>query len=310
LPKQKRSGSDSYAWAKDRIKSLYDQVKDWKDTDITTKNHGIWSIKKLIALDCYIKPCVDIMRNNFNKIFYVDPFSGSGLIRLNGNLFPGSPLIPLLSHHTIPFDKYFLSDVNTRYVSVLKKRISQLRRGKDINVETEVSTFSEISKKLFSGKKPSYWLDIGYLVFLDPFGLQVDWVDMERILSSGPVDMIFTFMTWAIVWNKSNKLSKKRLTQYFGDESWQNLGSQDEFLNHYCRKIEQLGYDKKYKTIVIDVLFHGGKRYDIILASQNPAAARIFGYIQKQVTSIKNTTLENALTVTAGKQVDLDYYQK
>jgi len=129
-------------------------------------------------------------------------------------------------------------------------------------------------------------------------------------MTSGAVDMIFTFMTWAIVWNKSNKLSKKRLTNYFGDESWQKLDTQDEFLNHYRSKIEQLGYMKKYKTVVIDVLLHGGKRYDIILASQSHVAAKIFDSIKKQVNSVKNQTLDNAFGVTAGKQIDLDYYQK
>jgi len=86
------------------------------------------------------------MRKNFDKIYYVDPFSGTGLIKLKGNLFPGSPLIPLLSHQTIPFDKYYLSDINSRYVVVLKKRISRIKKNRDIHVESQVLSFCEISK--------------------------------------------------------------------------------------------------------------------------------------------------------------------
>jgi hypothetical protein len=46
--------------------------------------------------------------------------------------------------------------------------------------------------------KPDNWKDCNYLVFLDPFGLNIKWNSMERILKSGAVDLIFTFMTWEI----------------------------------------------------------------------------------------------------------------
>jgi hypothetical protein len=39
------------------------------------------------------------------------------------------------------------------------------------------------------------WKQTCYLVVLDPFGLNVDWKNMERILSSGAVDIIYVSTT-------------------------------------------------------------------------------------------------------------------
>ena len=56
-------------------------------------NLGIWSIKKLIALDYYIEPFVKILKkNNFKKWIFVDPFAGSGLFKIYDRYnFSGSP---------------------------------------------------------------------------------------------------------------------------------------------------------------------------------------------------------------------------
>jgi hypothetical protein len=80
---------------------------------------------------------------------------------------------------------------------------------------------------------------------------------MERILKSGAVDIIFTFMTWAIVWNKSKT---NALSAFFGDDGWKTLKEQEDFVSYYCNKIEQVGYTNKYKTFPIDVTIEGGKK--------------------------------------------------
>jgi hypothetical protein len=69
----------TYDWTKDKISKLYNQVSGWKnELEVTTPKHDIWSIKKLIILDSYIKPFVQILRSNkFKAWYYVDPFCGS-----------------------------------------------------------------------------------------------------------------------------------------------------------------------------------------------------------------------------------------
>jgi three-Cys-motif partner protein len=306
-----RKRLDPYEWSKTRIKALYSNVAGWEDDvfDDTAK-HDIWSIKKLIALSYYIGPFVKIMRkNDFKRLSYVDPFSGSGLIRLMKKYrFPGSPLIPLSRFSESPFDDYLLSDINTDYVSILQKRVNRICEGRAVNVSVSQNSCAESVRKVFSGTKPASWKSQGYLVFLDSYGFEVDWNSMQRILSSGPVDVIFTFMTWAVTWNKEIEKSEAKLNKFFGDTKWRNLNTGDDLLSYYRSKIESLGYLPKYKTYSIDVLQDGGRKYHLILASQSEGAGNVFSDLQNRVKAIDLKMLRDAFSVAVGDQKDLDSY--
>jgi hypothetical protein len=78
------------------------------------------------------------------------------------------------------------------------------------------------------------------------------------------------------------------------------------FVSHYCRKIEQLGYSNKYKTFQIDVFTKGGRRYDLILATQSPGAANVLKYLKKHLSYITTESLHNLFSVSIGKQSVLD----
>lgn len=309
----KKDSLDPYQWSKNRIKLLYEYVKDWQD-DVydSTAKHDVWSIKKLIALSYYIGPFVKIMRaNGFKKLCYVDPFSGSGLIKLMDRYrFPGSPLIPLFRDEESHFDKYYLSELKSEYVEILKKRVNRTCIGKGIDVSVSKLKFRNAIENIFSGKKPVRWKDTGYLVFLDPYGFDVDWNSIKRILSSGPVDVIFTFMTWAVVWNRDNDQSQESLNAFFGDPRWRGLKTADDYVNFYCGKIQELGYMNKYKTFTIDVLQDGGRRYDLILASQSPGASNVLTALQKRVKAIDTDLLRGAFSLAVGKDMDLDSFRE
>jgi len=246
-------------------------------------------------------------RNGFKKLCYVDPFSGSGLIKLMDRyLFPGSPLIPLFRDEESHFDKYYLSELKTEYVDILKRRVERTCKGKSIDVSMSKLPFKDAIAGIFSGQKPASWKYTGYLVFLDHYGFGVDWTSMKRILSSGPVDVIFTFMTWAIVWNRDNDQSQESLNEFFGDSKWRNFQSADEYVTYYCSKIQELGYMNKYKTFTIDVVQEGGRRYDLIIASQSPGAANVLTALQKRVKAIDTDLLRGAFSVAVGKNMVLD----
>jgi three-Cys-motif partner protein len=293
LPVKYRLGT--YEWTKDRIIRLCERVNRWKDEEgVITPKHDVWSIKKLLILDSYIKPFVEILRSNeFRSWYYVDPFCGSGLLRLKKkHLFPGSPLIPIFKFEEFPFDGYYLSDTDKAYTSALCERIGQIPEITNANIEISEFPFQHAISKLFSGNKPEYWKSNAYLVFLDPYGFQVDWKSMELMLRSGPVDIIFTFMTSPINWNRSIKHTEKSLSSLFGSDDWRQLRSEEEFVNHYCNKITQFGYTNKYKTFSIAVEYLEGHRYDVILASQSPGAANVLRDIKKGLSHVSTDMLE------------------
>ncbi|MFZ0512654.1 MAG: hypothetical protein WAM14_13685, partial [Candidatus Nitrosopolaris sp.] len=73
-----------------------------------------------------------------------------------------------------PFYKYYLSDNKARYVTALKDHINRLSLNEDVDIHVNKINFSDFVEELFSDEKPANWKDTGYLVFLDPYGLQVD----------------------------------------------------------------------------------------------------------------------------------------
>ena len=191
----------------------------------------------------------------------------------------------------------------------MKNRIKKVPTYSKLNIDIKHERFSNSVTRIFSGQKPNYWKDQAYLVFLDPFGFRgIPWMGMKRILQSGPVDIIFTFMTFAISWNKSMKQSSDTLNEYFGDNGWAKMTTQEELVNYYCSKIEKLGYNSNYKTFTIDVLQSGGQRYDLILASQSSGAGKIFGYMKKIMSTIDIKLLQDAFSVCVGSNLDLDSF--
>src|SRR5581483_4289239 len=293
---------DDYLWTKKRIGLLYDNVKEWTDDVLdSTDKHDVWSMKKLMALDYYMGPFCQIMRSHgFKELFYVDPFSGTGLIPiLEKHRFPGSSLIPLFRHQEFPFDTYHLSDINEGYLNALSKRVARAKNGRTINVSITKRSFKDTVDALFTGTRPPDWKSRGYLVFLDPYGFEaVDWNSMKKILSSGAVDIIFTFMTWAIVWNRNNSNSLSSLNQFFGDTEWQRLQSAEDLLSHYCGKIQQFGYSRRYKTHTIDVVKDGGHSYHLILATQSPGGANVLKDLKEKVMAVTTQRLRDAFEAT------------
>jgi hypothetical protein len=95
---------------------------------------------------------------------------------------------------------------------------------------------------------------------------------------------------------------------YFGDDDWKSLNSQEDFVNDYCMKIEKLGYSNKYKTFPIDVIQEGGNRYDLILATQSAGGANILNDLKKVVSSVTTQTIDDAFSVAVGDRTDLDSF--
>lgn len=305
--------TDHYKWSKNKIQKLFNSVSPWNDTDISTGKLDVWSVKKILALEAYAKPCVDIFRaKNFKEWIYVDPFSGSGMMRMEDKYnFPGSSIVPLLESNEYRFHKYFLSDSNKKYIAVLSNRVKKIPNNHKPVTEITAERFTNIVGKIFSGQKPTDWKERGYLVFLDSYGFrQLPWYGMERILKSGAVDIIFTFMTFAVSWNKTMKQSTNALDAYFGDNEWAGMSGQQELVDHYCSKIMKLGYGKNYQTFTIDMFQAGCRRYDLILATQSPGAGNIFKYIKNVMSAIDTKLLTDAFSVYVGKNVDLDSFIK
>lgn len=172
---------EPYVVVRDTISLLHKSVENFFSEQITTPEHDVWSVKKLVALYSYIKPYCQIMRKQgFKKLHYVDLFSGSGLLRINDKILPGTSLVPFTrlkdGYH---FDDYFLSDVNGTFVTELDKRAKIMLGSATHSLNVSSLDFENAVQNKF-GVRTGNYKDNGYLVVLDPFGFDVSWDSLVK----------------------------------------------------------------------------------------------------------------------------------
>lgn len=298
---------DYYEWTKDHLKTLYEKCLPLKDDELETSVGDIWSIKKILFLDLYIGGYVPIIKSpnsKFKNWYYVDTHSGSGLISFKGELkeerFPGSPLVAALRADELPFTDYLLTDINENFINILKQR---LQNNKKIfgnrNYEPKVMDFE--SAVLDVEKKKAF--GDAFLFFIDPIGYkEIKWSLMKKILDLMTADIIFTFMTYAIAFNRSkadtDEETARSLDEFFGNKKWRDYSTGDDLLELYRKQIESNGK----RTSVIEVFKKGEtKLYDIILATRSKGGLKVADYAAKVLSYVDTELIKSTFEVVAKK---------
>ena len=299
---------EPYVVVRDTISLLHESVESFSSEQITTPAHDVWSVKKLIALYSYIKPYCQIMRKQgFKKLHYVDMFSGSGLLKINNKMLPGTSLIPFTrlkdGHY---FDEYFLSDVNSRFITELEKRAKSMLGSASHSLNVDSLDFDSAVNSKFEARTGKY-KDNGYLVVLDPFGFDVSWDSLVKILRGRSVDIFITFMTKATERNKNIAHSENSLNKIFGDSSWKN---KEDLLDLYRTKIQNIPSESwnPYKTTEIAVETAGSSKYHLIFASRAAVAHKPFSWIQTHIDKVNRNLLKDAFMGGTTPESNIDHY--
>lgn len=198
---------------------------------------GSWTEKKLARVEEYLKAYLGALKNqSFNKI-YIDAFAGTGYYKPKQNksvieqLFidgedtlkfkKGSAAIALGLEN--PFDTYIFIEKDPKYFKelvTLKDKFPHLsKRMIFINEDSNISI-----KRICGQFQP---LDRAVL-FLDPYGLQVEWSTIQAIAETRSIDLWILFPHASGV----NRLLKnegdlpdyfrERLNKLFGTENWED----------------------------------------------------------------------------------------
>lgn len=311
---------DPWPTIKESLIKLRRHLSGFKDEEeVITSKHDLWSIKKLVVLRYYLYPFFEILRNNgYKKIHYVDLFSGSGFLKIKGKIMPGTPLVTLLTtkeffenKKNYVFDEYHLSDINKKYVVALNERIKTLSGDIPSSIVAQQLDFTSDVDQIFSGKSPKFEerKENAYLVVLDPFGFQIDWEHLTKILKSGAVDVFITFPTTMASWNQNKEQSAEALTKMYGSNDWVTCESEDAFLKMYCEKIEKVPVEwRQFKTTTLTVRTSNGK-YHLICASRSPGAESVFSSMQKKFDAVDNDLLASVFdAAVGGKQTLEDFF--
>ncbi|NTV47427.1 MAG: three-Cys-motif partner protein TcmP, partial [Chlorobiales bacterium] len=202
---------------------------------------GNWTEKKLLCLKKYLGAYATIMNKQIFDFFYVDAFAGTGYC---------NPQCPNNNEDILfEFDeanevKEYLEG-SARIALQIRPEFSQYLfiekcRNHFVELEKLKNEFSGISEKiqLVNDEANSFirkfceqtsWKRSRAVMFLDPYGMQVDWTTIQAIARTKAIDLWYLFPLGTGV-NRLLKKSKKdipeswrnKLTQTLGTSEWEN----------------------------------------------------------------------------------------
>ncbi|HIK31619.1 MAG TPA: three-Cys-motif partner protein TcmP [Oscillatoriales cyanobacterium M59_W2019_021] len=160
---------------------------------------GRWSEEKLDLLSKYLKAYSDIMNKQkkswLKAYYYIDAFAGSVRPRAKEDerrYIDGSPLRALQTEPK--FDGYWFVDVSPRRIERVRdlreefpNRVIYVRQGNCNDV-----LCNEIVPQLpYASKQRAF-------VFLDPYGLQVDWDTVSELANTRTCDVFVNFSVMGV----------------------------------------------------------------------------------------------------------------
>ncbi|HDZ22825.1 MAG TPA: three-Cys-motif partner protein TcmP [Phycisphaerae bacterium] len=199
---------------------------------------GSWTEKKLQILSKYLEAYTKALKNQPFELIYIDAFAGTGYRELptagpddEGTLFAelvepdpqqfldGSARMAL--GISPPFHRYMFIEKSGTRLSELKK----LRDSSDLCDRIELK-LGDCNDELLDICMNWDWRGQRAVLFLDPFGMQVDWSTIEAVARTRAIDMWILFPISAVnrLLTQSGNIPTKwadRLTNLFGTPTWQ-----------------------------------------------------------------------------------------
>ncbi len=294
---------------------------------MSQKFGGDWTETKLDIVEMYLKPYVTIMRGNAKaqhfRITYVDGFAGSGRRYSEPGEVDQQLFQDLAEAHIErsyagsveralsiepPFDHYIFIEKNQSYVADLEEVIKGYpARQKQVSILQEDTNVAIPQWCSSLGSK-----DRG-VVFLDPYGMQVNWSTINALALTRKVDLwILVPLGQAVIRLLTKRAPPppewaKRLTSFLGEDSWREhfyehsrrptLFEEEDFFYRDAdyNKITQYMV-KRFMTIFPCVLEQpvilrnrkGLPLYLLCFAASNPKAAALAKKLATDITKRYN----------------------
>lgn len=194
---------------------------------------GPWSLMKTEMVAKYIKFFNTALKGKPFRRVYIDAFAGSGAFRYvvdapryslfgprdeASNIHDGSARRALRANP--PFDNIFFIECGKANAEALQHLIDKSGHPSAV---VEHGDANEVLRKLC---RPEYWRQRRGVIFLDPFGMNVEWSTLEMIAATQALDVWFLFSLAGIVRNLPRLASRldagKRaaVTRVLGTDEW------------------------------------------------------------------------------------------
>lgn len=201
---------------------------------------GDWTTEKLEIIRKYLQAYTNALKKQPFETIYVDAFAGTGYRTLeekqgqSGFLFPelaalepqtflkGSAKIALEVEPR--FKKYiFIEKEPKRFLELEKLREEFPDKKNDIELFQE-----DANDFLLNFCDKSNWLKKRAVLFLDPFGMQVEWRVIEAIAKTKAIDLWYLFPLSGVgrLLTKDGKMEpiwEKKLDATFGNIDWRKV---------------------------------------------------------------------------------------
>ena len=210
---------------------------------------GEWTRDKLRILEGYLKAYTTALKRQPFRLWYVDAFAGTGYVDTrSGDAAQSTPLIPAEEWDTPaadvlkgsarvalevddkPFDEFVFVEQNPECAMELS-RLKEEFSGRSIRVvRDDANKFLPAWCADRNQLLGTPWRGERAVVFLDPFGAQVDWETIQSISATKSVDLWILFPLSALTRmmptdREPDGVHLARLDRVFGGKEWQGLYS-------------------------------------------------------------------------------------
>lgn len=199
---------------------------------------GSWTTDKLDRVAQYLERYTTALKNQPFDLIYVDAFAGTGYRGGSddnptiGSLFDmpevdelvkGSARIAL--EIDPPFDQYIFIEKNRNRFEALRELKTEFAdHGKKIRLINQ-----EANSAILDLCRETNWKKTRAVMFLDPYGMQVDWQTIEAIATTESIDLWYLFPSGMGVvrltphHGKIPEAWQARLDRMLGDRGWRDV---------------------------------------------------------------------------------------
>ena len=188
---------------------------------------GTWTREKLDILERYLDAYTTALKNKPFKLMYIDAFAGSGQIKMfdkDAEEFISGSAERAVNIKDKSFDKLIFIEKNSERIQSLETLRTEYSGRRNILIEN-------MDANEYLQTLDENWKQWRGVLFLDPFGTEVDWSTIENVESFKALDTWILFPVSAIARLLPNSKQPDdvdpkwacRLNKVYGDESWRNL---------------------------------------------------------------------------------------
>lgn len=190
---------------------------------------------KLSIVEKYLKFFTTALRGKFEELWYIDAFAGTGSRtiryeeRAAGLLDAGEPerierrrgSARIAVDVQPPFDFIVFIENKPSYVAALNELAANHPNRRITVIRNDAN---EALKSLVAANR---WRSTRAVLFLDPYGMQLEWSTLEKVAATKAIDVWFLFSLAGLYRQATRQLADidghkhAALTRMFGSDAWE-----------------------------------------------------------------------------------------